>query len=732
MLQSELANILLCVPFSRDYVVPRKITDALTTEEFFDHCYYDPDLDELLNDINTASFEGTCDMGYPIKQEELIEQIQRQKSDTNSLQNWIAGNGRGVYVVCGDPGTGKTTYLHHLAYEKKEYNWVFFNLAEATDRVDFIGFYLRITNNATLLGKCFSTVLQKIASILFGRPSDRQSPMESREKIENFLLWFDDYTDDHHPSEKVIYLLNELEKVSSALSDKNYCNVCAQRIRDCFQNEEDKVVLFETALEMMHLLLYHFYKGKKQVIVFDNIERYIGTDEIYDDQIITFMGKMRGITDLYNNKYGDFYASKFQFIISMRTTTLRMFTPQQIADFMEHKINLSEWFPAEKIISQKLSWYKMHPELLDKKYNEQISQLVFILTDIGRTGSTMRGLRLKLDFLFNHNKRLLLDYLLIRLEDKNNKSSLRHAQDIFSNETIPLDLRKHAYRSIIWRLMCDSFRNDALFKKVVHYTKQNDVKQAELSMTVASLNYIRKILTILHNRNILGDAEMGLIELIQQLYPNKGDIYEWLFDTQSKQERSKLANVLYILNYNNRHENYWFHYINIQCNSNSINGVHINSATLLEEVLFNEKEIGNVFVQITSGGEAYLGYVVQSFEQLSSLFFNYPPLYTTIPNEEEIRNANMDSLQCVTIVKTVIQKSRELCSTLDAHAAKEFEVLYYPDASSDGISYSCRLRNSHLGYVSNFCDYLDKYYSGNSEEIRQKKDELLEKLRNCC
>lgn len=98
-----------------------------------------------------------------------------------------------------------------------------------------------------------------------------------------------------------------------------------------------------------------------------------------------------------------------------------MFTPQQNADFIAHKIDLSDCFSIDKIIERKIRWYERHAELLEDK-NDPIlfSHLQYILADQGRTGNVLRGLRLKLNLLFNNDKRLIVDFLISTLKTSNN------------------------------------------------------------------------------------------------------------------------------------------------------------------------------------------------------------------------------------------------------------------------------------------------------------------------
>lgn len=739
MLRSKLANILLYVPFSKEYVVPKNLQAALTQEEFFKFCYYAPDLDGLIKEISEIPDEGITGLEYPDNRDALIERFEEQSADTARLLGWLENSGIGVYAVCGDAGTGKTTYLEQLSFSKRnEYNFQFLNLAQAIPSVPFIGYDLEIPHFSSLFGKVLSIELKTISNKLFGTRAVVKNQVKISKRIKKFIDALNMYAQEFNLKEVLDNLLTFFNNLiaDDDVEDLAFCKKCAKELRDLFYNlcKQNMSFAVTVAYELLQIVMLTKAPEKKHVFIFDNIERYIGTDEIFDDQIIIFMRHLRGIVDEYTSNYGDDYLESFQIIVAMRGTTLRMFTPQQISDFVEHKIDLSEWFPVEKILDLKIEWLNKNKGLLSSDQQTQLSQLMTILADIGRTGSVLRGLRLKLDSLFSHNKRLILDYVLSILESRKSRDSIKAAEGLLNNKNLPLSLRKHSYRSIIWRLICDQIRKDALYAKIQDIVIRNSPaksNQPSTDLLATYLNYIRKILTILHNTAILGNAEIPFVDLINLLYPNHRDVLNWFLDKSCESERKKLAEILYILNYNNRHENHWFRYIDIQCNSAEINGIHISSANKLMESMFNTPTIDYIFIRITSAGEAYLGYIVQSFEQLSSFYFSYPPLFTTIPNINELMGKPVEDIFCARIVRDVTEKRCSICQKLNTDAERSGEIDYIINSTGEAISYSGRLNNSHNGYISNFCEVIKHYYGvESSEDIKKKLIKLDQYLRS--
>lgn len=726
MLDSRLANKLLYVPYSRDYNVSSKIKDLLNSEEFFCKCYYKPDFQELISSLQNMADEECFELDYPIMRSELINRFERHKHDQDNLLYWIINNGIGVYAVTGEAGTGKTCYLKNMAYSMKEYSWHFMDMAQAIDEIDIAGKRIKFPLFSTLIGKCISVLLQEIRKILISSSIDDHNYAD---RVKTILQAYNnsDYSYVDH-SQEIINLLNNLQAINKE-TDSQTVEYIAKKSLLSFSDEvftlEEIETIFTILLEMFQYIQFLLCPSCKHIIVFDNIERYIGTDEIYDNQVIDFMRILRNYTDRYNNLIGELYAKTFQFIVALRDTTLRMFTPQQIADFMPHKIDLSEWFPIDKIINLKRNWYETHPELLSESEKTTLARLTVILDDKGKTGEIMRGLRLKLSMLFNNNKRLLLDFVIPLLEKEENKELLYKADNYLRDESIPVSYRKFSFRSIVWRIVCDNLRADALFQSIRDSSKENSF-QGSLS----ALNYIRRILTILSNYNILHPGtSMAFYDMLRQLYNTEDNIEKWLYDTQRESERRKIGYVLYLLSYCNRHDNHWFRFVNISCRNEEINKNHIVQPQDFEKQVLKEEITKDLYLQITSGGIAYLGFIVQSFEQYSSFFYQYPPLLSVVPSNDDLMNNQAEELLCYKIVKDVCLTDGKIIRKINKECEKNPEIRYLKGSGSDGILYIDRIKNAHNGYIGNFRNIMEKKYMNCSPEIVQKVKELNRKLK---
>lgn len=736
MLQNEMANILLYVPFNQEYPVTAQIQDTLTLDEFYapDGCYYDPEFDKEIQNINNLSDEQLADLDYPLNRESVINMLEEQRDAEKSLVTWIKSSGTGVYCVAGDAGTGKSTFLHHLEHEHSEFAWEFIDIQRSVETIKIMDQDFSFNRFATLRDKLLSSIIYQMVDSLFVKNSDHTYDYKKTKKnIKKLVSFFYDFCSKFHPNSTIRKLYEELNNVRQ-MSKIKYCTQCAKAFRNYFAflcNSARQKIVFKSVIEQYFIFLLYHDLQKKHIIVFDNLERYIGTDEIFNDQIVEFFRQLRLIRDNYSrqsdrdNKQTTNFAKRFQFIVAMRKTSVRMFTPQQNADFIAHKVDLSDWFSIDKIIEKKIRWYKRHIKLLEDK-NDPIlfSHLQYILADQGRAGNVLRGLRLKLNLLFNNDKRLIVDFLISTLKTSNNSDYLKIADTYKERTDISDSLRKFAYRSIIWRIVFNKLRSGEWLQHILSFG-DNDLITAEL-------DYSRKILTILSNYSLeRPQAYISLYELLSTLYPQIYNVKKWFWDKDSSTERSKLAKVLYSMNYYDRRENNWFQFIDIQCNSQAINEKHLSDAQVFEENVFQPSVAKDMRIQITTSGKAYLGYVVQTFEFISCIYNELPPLLCVVPTPENLRQNDVDSLECVKIAQCVAERSAILRQNVINDIQNGFTIRYQKErGTAHALSYAERIRNSHQGYLNNFCEFFDVCVVIDDPELNKKKEATIKKLKS--
>lgn len=371
-------------------------------------------------------------------------------------------------------------------------------------------------------------------------------------------------------------------------------------------------------------------KNQKIFVAFDNLERFIGTDEIYDKQLIDLISHIRHIQNAIsvNNKN---LASDFQIAIFMRNTSTRMFTPQQISEIFPHIVDLSEWFQSSKIIQKKIEWYNRNRIKV-----EESERLLDIISDIGHGhDDNFRGLRSKLNMLFNNDKRVIVNILTKVLENASNRYYLE-VYDYFRKNPDKIDNShaKFAKRIIIFRLILNELRKDGFFTNIAAEREESET---------TSLGYARKILTILYEHKLLHvDGYMKFDDIVIKLEDRGKTAVDRYFVEYNQKRRNVISKVLFYMNYYDGRANNWLQFIDIQYNIPQ-KLTRVKDHEELSELINENHE--DINIRITSAGIAYLFFVVYSFEYFSCKSFktapktcvfndgNIPPLLCVIPKK---------------------------------------------------------------------------------------------------
>ncbi len=87
---------------------------------------------------------------------------------------------------------------------------------------------------------------------------------------------------------------------------------------------------------------------------------------------------------------------------------------------------MSEWFSIGEIIVNKIKWFEKNGYTV-----ENADEFQYIMDDFGIANEgIVRGLRPKLNLIFNYNKRLTVEFLAEILESNSNKVKLKIADEL--------------------------------------------------------------------------------------------------------------------------------------------------------------------------------------------------------------------------------------------------------------------------------------------------------------
>ena len=172
MNRDEIIGRLLYVPFNDDYRVNDRVKKLMTNEEFFEHCFIQPNFVDGINKVLTD--HEINDFEIDIEKSELVKKLEKQRSEEQTFHNWIVSRQPDLYCIKGDAGTGKTTYLHYLKYHYRnsDINWYIIDMQKAVKQIYMLGNCIKINDFDELYSKAISTIVMNIGSTLFIRDKD--------------------------------------------------------------------------------------------------------------------------------------------------------------------------------------------------------------------------------------------------------------------------------------------------------------------------------------------------------------------------------------------------------------------------------------------------------------------------------------------------------------------------------------------------------------------------------
>ena len=752
----KISNELLYVPFTNEYEVPSIIKETLTHAEFFGPggCFIGSNFDKKIEELEALATDDLEEEGYTLNKSDLLKIYDKGKKEEKRLLNWFATDGEGIYCILGDAGTGKTTYLHFLQWNYQNINWEIIDIQKAAIDIEMVGSEINFSTEdfAFLHGKVISSLLSKILDLLFVICNGTEyNYKESANNIQLLLKAYSKKIINLSPLKDYRILYDSLLAVEYSNVDgsgnREYCEACAEVISDYFNQRCTQInINEEKQRRTLKCVLTHFLifsrclnENKKNIFVLDNIERFIGADEIFNSELSTFASHLRGICDTYGKRYkneavnSNLFSQNYQFILAMRNTTVRQYTPQQNTDFFPHTVDISTWFSTNHIIHSKLDWYENHKIEIPNELSTE--ELLYILDDMGLTSSTIiRGLRPKMNLIFNYNKRLTISFLVNALTAAGNKKFLNIAsffwksdKETLKSEKKATQLERFAYRSIIWRLIFDQLRAGGLFSAIFQENPQSVDRKLET-------NYTWGILTVLTNFYLTEEEKkreearktyMAFPDLMEKFYCEEGSFSSWFYDVGYNLELPRIARILHSMNYYDQRVNHWFQFVDIQYNVNAIDKKRVQTSKDFEKLLLEMKDNPyDLKVRITKAGRAYLGYIVQTFEFISCLNGESDPLLCCIPTLKQLENESLDSLKCVKIIRSTLKE-------MDGYIEKSQELKGYPNllykknANDPGQLFVARMVHSCNGFLTNFCQCINAFIVTDNESIKEKKRELI-------
>lgn len=721
--QSRVANDILYTPFDSKSVGERTASLTLTENEFLEKCYVEPKFKKR-NQISTIDDDLEL-YDYAIKYNQLLDKYKNQESDYENFMRWMTDNNNSkIYTISGNAGTGKTTFIKRLEYDNPNKSWLIFDIANSKDYIEWFGSKKTEIEEFNIpYNKMSSIVLAKLKTLLFGNAGD--SVKSVLPKLKNILKIYRVYFHDNRISgcEYFDELLKIMSQPNWFQKDFKLIEEAAQYTVNFFEKLKEQTkttprIFFRNSLDILLIAACCVKKSDYYVLVFDNLERFVGNDEIYnrdlDEMRIELSSYSKGV-----NEKAKVYRSHFKFIMGIRSCSNRMCrTMLNSADELPSDLNITGWFLIDDIISSKLKWYNEHNIPIENI--ETVSQIMCDLRKCDK--HVMTGLQLFIYPLFNDNMRLITDFIGSIVEKSSNEALINKYLSLWEENT---SASRFAARSIIKGLIYKELdNNDNLFHNLQLYT-QIERKKIDENDDEYGLSYVRKILTILYNNG--GDVSLERVIAILCGIQEE-DVQQYWNEYIPDKNKNSISEILYYMNSYNRRVNDWVQFIDMQILGKKTN-IAVYDTQKLKKLI--DMDMASITLRIMPAGEAYIRYIVMSFEFFSyrfvqNYYHEYKPLFSVIPTLEEINNyRKLKDLPCIQILEYVKENALKCIKNI----RKRVDIEVYLLNNKVGKNHIQRIRDHHQGFINLFVTYLKQKYP-NEIESNEKMKALIEECIN--
>ena len=689
---SEIANCICSTPLDNKSVLPRSISTS--TKEFAENYYAAP---TFHSSQTYSQLEDEQIFDVSLSAVELSSEWKSMETEERHFLNWLDNfDNSKVYTISGNSGTGKSTYLNYLKFcEKKAHNWIILDVSLATKRITWYeDKSTYISDYKPASQKVFSIILREIKKVFFPKYSENKADMIFTNIYSIMRNYSQAYKNEliasHVLFDRILKKIKSF-RIETTSREKN------KIIAGCFesyfgnsggQNSTEKIYM---ALDVLvYALCCQNIQKNNHIIVFDNIERFIKMDELFNIEIDNLRRDLANY--ILELKERDFYSNHFKIIMAIRCSTARMCGVQlHSADEQPSNLDLSSWFNIEDIMDAHMRFCE------DNNIDvEGYSLLRQIAGDKRKCkDNTIRGLQILLSPLFNYNKRLIIDFLGIIIENIDNREKypygemLQHYVRLWDQDT---SLSRCGARNIIRGIVLNKLKHsDNLF---VHLKMLRTMKYEKGEI---GLDLSRRFLTHLYNLTVADSKDDVPLKNVLCIMYNTNDSFKMWNDDSSR--RRAISEILFYMNSYNRRTNDWIQFVDIQV-SKEFQTITIDSVDNLEETITQKFE--QIHISLMPSGIVYLKHIITSFEYFAVLYCNnYKPLYSLIPTQEELAGTkSLNKLECIKIIINVIDATNSYIKNIRANA------LTIKDQTGKNESFSEQLVAAHYAYITNFANYI--------------------------
>lgn len=760
----DIKDLLLCNPYSQETIM------KIDEDEFYNYFYCDinfkeriQEIDDELTKIKSAQLNN---VNNDVMEE--INNLENQKkhlidlsNQKNNFENNILSDGyRKARYICGNSGSGKSTYLGFLLRKlKKNYHYVIkFDLAETCERVNLCGNMWHNIYYERTLGQFISVLINCLNSFLSKNKGEEYSKYINRlqKYVEAYkIIYYEDFrycelfeaingyvelnNSDRRSYQKFLERLNSILNAILFLRPNNndYRDENGE-IKDIIYNSLSIIVLFAMA-EKAIIIDDNLFFEHKIIIAIDSLEHYINFSEVYNKDIADMCELIDNFilseSNYYNNISDLQFSNVVKFIITFRDTTAKMLPDRNAEDFALSEVNITDWFLPSSILLKRTAMIKKA-----SRNERNIIKALEVIVNDDVSNYSFWG---KIEQMHNYNKRRLFIYLCDALDEKTvdeylslwDKAEIYHKKINNSikeeDKTIynkMLKACKNAARSSIIRALMNKIDERSYFEHIFTIGQERGLGKS----------YVRRILTYIcakkrEENKIEGKNYISFNRLLRDVF--------MVLDTNAQRDTiHAVAEVLYNMNNSSREDTHWCQLIVIKFNDSAF-----TLESLVEKIVqcIDENNDGTdqYGVKVTNAGRFFLNKLAD-FEYFACrycrnslpLFFNenFNSPNGSVKALQIIQNVRERALMCVEEVKAYDIRTAKKNNTI-----RYRELYSYPLETHKGYLYisswgremthAQRILDSHISYLDQYRNFVLESRL-NDEEKKQLSLDILKEI----
>jgi hypothetical protein len=723
-------------------------TDEQLKSDFINNVYVEPFYSEKSKDAEVTDEEEYDEelAGLFNREDEIIDNNIKQKIKfEEELDNKI----RNIFMITATAGSGKTTYLNRLFIEKQKESRVLILDIENTREIQR---NVRILDNALELGTIYDIFVGRVISALLYQINqcirrETQEPMETyKKRMKSFADCYKKVFSerDKNPNCERIdiskisnifkTLFNFAEDDSSDLEKLSLDLIQYFKKIIILDNDNSHKQIIINLFNILFRLLYCKQETNRSIpqfcfIAVDNIERIIGADtrepvftgEHEVSLIIRAITESVEDTDQFISSFHDY----FIVLLSMRNISSAKYLTDQEAD-QSAPLDISKWFDAEKIYSNKVKIYYPNKDKEQLKSNYIYKAFMTILNDKYRKAGLYRVL-LK---MYNFNKRRIPIVLLEHVLNLNNNAPIvRQYLEMWERSSDELKKSKSEKdRTLIWsyRYLCRKSIMRLLYNHYDNKELWESLKIGNYKGVGEFASYTRRILTFLSARHFNDGSDNNtnyshLADLVNNVIkpvsvPDINKIDDKYFE--------QLAEILYRMSDIHMVPFIWSPLVELIINNNQ----KLRAETI-RDALRESQNNQNYRITITDAGEIYALLNVD-FEYFAVRYYpdNRGPLFAKA-NLMKIIDGKEETFECLRIIRSVREETKKCIKELMEYDYKYFfqtnnprpyERMYNGDYLIRENPHPVRLVRNHVGYLDAFRNYIS-YLDDNTITNKDKE-----------